>query len=376
MRSLLFFLLVLLLIGCEKKQQQATKPLTVANTLGGEADSIDAGYARAIQPRQFKFPEDHASHPLFRNEWWYLTGNVSSAIGQQFGYQITFFRIALQPHSPALTKRESQWASDQVWMAHAALTDISGQQYYHAQRFARDALGLAGFQQQPFKVWLEDWQINAVAKGEFPWQVHFKHNDITLDLTLFSTKLPVLQGDKGLSQKSAAQGNASYYYSMTQLQTTGKISIADQVHQVTGKSWLDREWSTSALGKNQIGWDWFALQFDDDSELMYYQMRTKSGKADSYSAGKYTDATHKVKTISHREIQLTPLSIWTSPTGQRYPVRWRMHLPTMQKTWLVEAQLAQQEMTSVINYWEGAVRIVDEKTNKLVGKGYLEMTGY
>ncbi len=370
-----FVLLALffLLLGCESKQDKSPVilPLTVADLLSN--DVVD-GYQRAINPRRFHFPEDHASHSDFRNEWWYITGNVRSVQGHEFGYQVTFFRIALQPQQ--MTKRTSRWASKQVWMAHVALTDINAQHYYHGQRFARDALGLAGFQQQPFKVWLEDWQISAKEKGVFPWQIHIQHENVQLDLTLAQVKPPVLQGEHGLSQKSAEQGNASYYYSMTQLQTTGQISISEQSYKVSGKSWLDREWSTSALGKDQVGWDWFALQFDDDTELMYYQMRTKSGKVDPHSTGKYIDTDSRTINIPFHDIQLTPLKIWTSTTGRKYPIHWRMHLPNRPATWRIEAQFDAQEMQGVVNYWEGVVRIMDERTQQQVGKGYLEMTGY
>ena len=376
-------LFTLVITACEPSADKPT--MDVSSLMGGEAEE---GYARAIEPRQFIFPADHASHPDFRNEWWYITGNLSSDEGHEFGYQVTLFRIALTPQNlqnlprgiAQSTSRKSNWANRHVWMGHVALTDITHQEYHYGQRFARNAVGLAGFQQQPFKVWLEDWQILGAENGQFPWKVNVKHKDFTLDLDLTPAKNIVLQGDKGLSQKSSEKGNASYYYSITHLQTKGQVTVAGQQYQVKGKSWLDREWSTSALGKDQKGWDWFSLQFDEGVELMYYQMRKKSGDVDVLSSGKIIKPDGGTTDIVSEDIELTPLKIWTSKEGRKYPIVWQMRLPKVNKSWRIEARVDNQEMSAGIQYWEGAVQIIDEtadeKTEQVIGKGYLEMTGY
>ncbi|MCH9698803.1 MAG: carotenoid 1,2-hydratase, partial [Gammaproteobacteria bacterium] len=255
----------------------------------------DQDFARADKPRTFNFPDDHFAHPEYRIEWWYLTGNLSSDTGHQFGYQITFFRTALKS-KPA--QRESKWASHQIWMAHLAVSDVNQQQHYQTQRLSRPAIGLAGIQQQPFKIWLEDWQITGVGNGNFPWHIIAKDQKISLDLTVNPLKPAVLQGNQGLSQKSSEPGNASYYYSFTRMDSTGTIKVNHKTYKVKGLSWLDREWSTSALDKNQSGWDWFSLQLNTGEELMFYRLRSKTGDSDQQSQGKWIHADGKTISLT------------------------------------------------------------------------------
>ncbi|TXH72387.1 MAG: carotenoid 1,2-hydratase [Thiothrix sp.] len=355
------------LVAC--KSEDKTTALDVASALGGIPAT---GFARALEPRQFSFPADHAAHPDFRNEWWYVTGNVQDASDRQFGYQVTLFRIALTPSVPS---NPSAWATNQMWMAHVALTDLAGQQHLHEQRFARGAAGLAGQSAQPFRVWLEDWQILGQANGQFPWSIQVKAQDFKLNLTLAPTKPAVLQGNQGLSQKSSEAGNASYYYSFTRLETTGTIHYQGKDWGVAGLSWLDREWSTSALGADQAGWDWFSLQLKDGQELMFYRMRKKSGEADAaHSQGKLVLADGSSQTLSLNDVQLKPLEYWQAPTGARYPIAWE--LTRGQTKWRVEAVVKDQLMQTSVLYWEGSVHVVDANTGQVLGMGYLEMSGY
>ena len=175
-------------------------------------------------------------------------------------------------------------------MGHFALTDVADNRHYHFERFSRGALGLAGAQATPFRVWLEDWALTGAEADLFPLRLRAREGDIALDLTLDAGKPVVLQGDRGLSQKSAEAGNASYYYSHTRMPTQGTVSIGGRNFTVSGASWLDREWSTSALGPDQSGWDWFALQLDDGRELMFYRLRRKDGGMDSFSTGTLVEA--------------------------------------------------------------------------------------
>ena len=368
MKFVLTILFGLLLLGCNKAPTESALDLTAA--LGGP---IEQGFKRAIEPRVFQFPQDHAAHPGFRNEWWYLTGNLSDESNNHYGYQVTLFRIALAPKSPM---SNSNWATNQVWMAHVALTDSGARNHFQEQRFARGALGLAGQSQRPFRVWLEDWQIIGAEEGAFPWRIDVKTEKFTLKLELSSLKPVVLQGDNGLSQKSSQAGNASYYYSFTRLQTRGEITRNDQRIKVNGWSWLDREWSTSALGADQAGWDWFSLQLKDQHELMFYRLRKKNGETDSYSAGKWVMPNGKTQSLAAHDIRLQPLRYWTSPSGRRYPVSWAMQIPGMQQHFKIEALIDNQEMATGIYYWEGAVKVSSAATNDLLGYGYLEMTGY
>lgn len=354
--------------GCSKAPEPNALDLNAA--LGGVAD---AGFSRAVQPRPFQFPHDHAAHPDFRNEWWYVTGNVQTADGRQFGYQVTWFRIALTPDKPV---SDSAWATNQVWMAHVALTDVQANEHWHDQRFARGAAGLAGQSVQPFRVWLEDWQMVGNGAGEFPWAIAVKAHDFTLNLQLRPQKPPVLQGNQGLSQKSSEVGNASYYYSLTRLQTLGEIYRDGQRFTVMGESWLDREWSTSVLGADQAGWDWFSLQLADGHELMFYRLRKKSGETDTHSAGKWVLPDGSAQTLLSDAVELKPVRYWRAARGARYPVVWEMRLPKQQRQWRIEAVVDDQLMQTGITYWEGAVRVVDVGSGEVLGRGYLEMSGY
>ncbi|WP_298611164.1 lipocalin-like domain-containing protein [uncultured Thiothrix sp.] len=366
---LVLLCLILCLSACERQAEPTGINLTSA--LGG----IPAeGFARAIEPRRFEFPQDHAAHSEFRNEWWYVTGNLQAETGRQFGYQVTFFRIALSPQRP---ENASNWATNQVWMTHIALTDIAGNKHLHDQRFARGAAGLAGQSMQPFKVWLEDWQIIGQAQGEFPWTVQVANKDFNLKLSLQPEKPVVLQGSQGLSQKSSEAGNASYYYSFTRLATTGSIHYQNQDFQVTGSSWLDREWSTSVLGKDQVGWDWFSLQLQDGHELMFYQLRKASGEADqAYSQGKWIAPDGSTRNLSLQEVQLKPLKYWQADNGAKYPIAWELTYPAAKAHWRVEAVVEDQLMQTSVLYWEGAVQVIDLETAQVVGQGYLELSGY
>jgi predicted secreted hydrolase len=351
---------------------QPAESITVGSALGG---GDHAGYHRADQPRPFHFPADHGPHPEFRNEWWYVTGNLADATGRQFGYQLTLFRIALSPDQPAV---DSAWRTNQVYMGHFALTDVSGEKHHGFERFSRGAAGLAGAQATPFRVWLEDWELSGTAMDALPMRLQAREGDIALDLTLQAGKPVVLQGDRGLSQKSAEPGNASYYYSHTRLPTRGTVDLNGQTFAVQGSSWLDREWSTSALGPEQSGWDWFALQLDDGRDLMFYRLRRKDGGMDSFSKGVLVDAEGQTRLLRGNEVDLQPLGEWTSPqSGDRYPAAWRLRLPGEGLDLTVTPKVANQEMRLTVRYWEGAVAVSGHAgEDKIHGQGYLEMTRY
>jgi predicted secreted hydrolase len=345
--------------------------VTVSQALG---EIPDAGFTRALQQRAFNFPEDHGPHPGYQTEWWYFTGNLSTAQGRSFGYQLTFFRMALTPQAPA---RASHWGADQVYMAHFALTDLDGSRFIFAERFSRAALGLAGAGGQPLSVWLEDWSARQTAVS--PWSVKLVAADGTtsIDLDLASMKKVILNGDEGLSRKGRAAGNASYYYSIPRLATRGTLTVAGKRFEVSGLSWLDREWSTSALAGDQAGWDWFALQLDDGRDLMYYQLRKKDGGADPFSAGTLSAPDGTRRRLTSAEVRLKPTDWWTSAvSGTRYPAKWRITVPGEGLDLEVIPRLTNQELLTSFRYWEGAVTVKAVAGSALGGKGYLEMTGY
>ena len=334
-----------------------------------------AGYEQVFGPRDFVFPADHGPHPRYRQEWWYYTGNLSAADGRHFGFQLTFFRIAL---SPEAREGDSAWSANQAYMAHFALTDVAGQHFYRAERFSRNALGLAGAQAAPFKVWLEDWSVSSEHPDALPMRLRAADEGVELDLELNSLKPVVLQGDRGYSRKSQVAGNASYYYSLTRMPARGSIRIGDETLSVSGAAWMDREWSTSALDEGQLGWDWFALQLDDGRDIMFYRLRRHDGSVDPYSSGVIVAPDGRKRNLPLNAVEFEVLDHWRSPASNtQYPSRWRLRIPSEDLTLNIEPHYADQEMAFAFRYWEGAVKLTGSSKGKEIGgNGYAELVGY
>ena len=359
----------LLLLGREKPEIQA-RLVAVAD----EAPvAWGAGYLRAEGPIDLQFPADHGPHPDYRTEWWYYTGNLVSAGGERFGYQLTIFRQALAPPA-SRAERESAWAADQVYMGHFALTDVAGGRFHAFERFARGAAGLAGAQDALYHVWLEDWRVEEVEPGVVRLQA--AQEGLALELVLTDQKGPILQGDRGYSPKGP--GNASYYYSLTRLETSGAVQVGEASYQVGGLSWMDHEWSTSSLADDQVGWDWFAIQLNDGSELMVAQLRKEDGSIDPFSAGTFIAPDGSTRQLGRDEFQIHIHEDWRSPhTGAAYPARWTVTVPPIDLTLEIRPHLADQELAVSYTYWEGAVRAEGQRAGQSVqGNGYVEMTGY
>lgn len=335
----------------------------------------DTNFSRALKPRQFSFPFDYGAHNSYRTEWWYFTGNLENSDGRKFGYELTFFRFALsaKPYSS-----RSVWRNNQLYMAHLTLTDVKEDRFYTDERFSRAGNELAGAADNKYQVWLYDWSAMAQGKVDFPLRLRAKNDEFAIDLLLNTQKSLVLQGEQGLSRKSAEPGNASYYYSYTRLLTLGTLSIAGITHSVTGNSWMDREWSTSSLSKEQSGWDWFALQFSDNSELMFYRLRRKDGQQDSNSAGSVVLADSTKVPLQAQDVTIKTLNTWRSPHSRiNYPSQWRLSVPSQKLEVDIVPLINDQELNVSYRYWEGAVRINGTKNGKAVsGQGYVELTGY
>ena len=337
-----------------------------------------AGFARATEPRDFTFPVDHGPHDAYRTEWWYVTGNVATDAGREFGFQFTIFRHAL---APAAMESSSAWATNQVYMGHFALTDVEGETFEAFERFERPALELAGANADPLRVWIGDWALESPGRADpFPMRVSASDGESAIDLTLSAGKPVVLHGEGGLSQKSPDPGNASYYYSHTRMSTEGTIVVRGDTLRVSGLSWLDREWSTSALAQDQAGWDWFALQLDNGWELMAYQMRTRDGAAHPSSYVVVIDpAGEKMALNWSQDFSLEPVDTWESPVdGAVYPSGWRVRVLPLGWELVVEPQVRDQELNLTVRYWEGAVRIdgSGQDGEAIGGRGYVELTGY
>jgi predicted secreted hydrolase len=362
-------LLFLLLPTCALADD-GPAPSELARLLGGD----DEGFARALTPRSFEFPSDHGPHPEFRNEWWYVTGNLDAQGGRRFGYELTIFRFSL---SPTVDAAPSAWRSNQVYIAHLAVTDAQGDRFFVAQRYSRGALGLAGAAADPFRVWIDDWLIQDDTSAPGNWRLSAHGDDFSIDVRLRPLKPPVLNGDAGLSQKSAEPGNASYYYSITRLGTQGSVQMDGQDFDVRGLSWLDREWSTSALAPEQVGWDWFALQLSDGSDLMFYQLRTRDGRQDPMSSGTLTNSDGDATHLSAADVILGVEDEWDSPAGGTYPSAWTLELPDRNLTLRIAPVIANQELFTTVRYWEGAVDVAGERDGQPIsGRGYVELTGY
>jgi predicted secreted hydrolase len=350
--------------------------LSVAEALGaGGAE----GFARALVPRPLAFPLDHGPHPAFRTEWWYWTGNLRAVGGgggaRRFGFQLTFFRTALAPRLPA---RRSAWGTREVYMAHLALSDVDGGRFHARDRWARAALDLAGATGNPVRVWLGDWAVEGTPPDGLPLRLRAGDGDVRLDLTLATVKPPVLHGERGLSRKSAEPGNASYYYSLTRMPAAGEVRVGSRAFPVEGLAWMDREWSTSALGRDLVGWDWFGLQLDDGRELMVYRLRRLDGGIDAASQGTLVAPDGAARGLGRDAVEVRILDHWTSPRdGTRYPARWRLRAPVAGLDLVVTPLLADQELDLAVRYWEGAVRVDGTVEGRsLGGAGYVELVGY
>jgi predicted secreted hydrolase len=353
-------------------ESESAQRSRLAELLGSDDDR---GFAKALEARNFSFPRDHGPHPEYRNEWWYLTGNLDDDGGRRFGFELTFFRFALTPPMP---DADSTWQSRHVYIAHLAITDADDEEFYVAQRMSRAALGLAGAQAEPFRVWIDDWEIAGEPGVDANvWRLLAGERDFGLDLHLTAVKPPVLNGTDGLSQKSAKPGNASYYYSISRWQTEGSLRIGSAEYRVSGLSWLDREWSSSALAANQQGWDWFALQLSDGSDLMFYNLRLTDGRQDPMSAGTWIDADGNASRIDRSDLEIVVKDRWQSPSGGDYPAAWTLHLPKNSLHLEIVPILADQELITTVRYWEGAVDVRGERHGLPVsGRGYVELTGY
>ena len=368
-----FIALLALLAPFAVSGDEAEAPQSRLSGLLGSGD--DAGFEKAIDPRVFVFPGDHGPHPGFRNEWWYVTGNLDGDGGERFGFELTIFRFAL---TPALPAAESDWRSNQVYIAHFAVTDAGRERFYAAERYSRGALGLAGASADPFRVWIDDWEMGVAERGQPErWRLRASDPEFALDIWLTAAKPPVLNGVDGLSQKSAEPGNASYYYSITRWLTDGTLRLRDDEFRVSGLSWLDREWSSSALAADQLCWDWFALQFSDGSELMFYNLRKLDGSQDEHSAGTWIAADGTSRHIDRDEIDIAVTDTWDSPEGGRYPSAWTLRFPEKGLSLDIRPVMADQELFTTVRYWEGAVDVQGERQGESIeGRGYVELTGY
>jgi predicted secreted hydrolase len=335
-----------------------------------------AQYQAALPGYHYEFPKDHFSHPDYQTEWWYFTGNLTAADGHRFGFELTFFRQGVNRGA----KDHEVWSIHDIYLAHLALSDIDGNEFYHAERMNRVGPGIAGGDATAQKIWNGNWNVSWNGSDML---LNAVDNRFSFSLSLHPEKPPVIQGENGVSQKAADAGKASHYISFTRLKTNGKIEVNKKVDQVTGLTWMDHEFFTHSMETNQVGWDWLSIQLADDSEIMLYQIRRRDGSVDNYSSGTYIDAHGKSTPLHAADFILKPSGeTWKSPvTSATYPIRWRISIPKFGVELEARTDLRQQEISAETkiapSYWEGAIRLTGHKfAEKLEGVGYLEMTGY
>ena len=337
---------------------------------------LAAQYRTAVPGYRFEFPRDYFDHPDFQTEWWYYTGNLKSANGHRFGFELTFFRQAVS-RDPA---HSAAWDVRDIYLTHLALSDLDGQKFYHSERINRAGPGIAGVNASTARIWNGNWQIQWQGSDQ---SLQAIEKQFQLHLALHPEKPPVLHGENGLSQKSEGAGHASYYFSLTRLAANGQLDLNGEKFELSGLAWMDHEFFTHQLEQNQIGWDWLSVQLEDKTELMLFRLRRENGSLDPFSAGTYIDAQGKSTHLRSTDFTLQPLDqSWTSPTTHAsYPISWKIMIPKLDIELEARTPLMSQELTGKTkiapNYWEGAITLEGRRGKfPLKGVGYLEMTGY
>jgi predicted secreted hydrolase len=328
----------------------------------------------------YRFPEDHGSHDRFRTEWWYYTGHLTAADGRAFGFQLTFFRRAIPPDQ--VKTEPSKWSLHQLYLAHFAITDLHGGRFLYADKLSREGLGKAGAETDRLRVWIDRWSISTDDQAPEGQRLLASTDDFSIDLQVMPHKAPALHGRQGISRKGASPEQASHYYSLTRLATSGQIRVGTEILRVTGLSWMDHEFGSADLGQDIVGWDWFSLQLSDSTELMWYALRRADGSADPVSSGTMVVADGQTRPISGQDLTIESLAHWTSPRSHaRYPQHWRLSAPSLGLDLDVKSLLADQELNTAhstrVTYWEGAVSAKGQVHGAPVtGQGYVELTGY
>jgi predicted secreted hydrolase len=333
-------------------------------------------YQLALPGRKITFPADHYSHPTFKTEWWYYTGHLESESGRRYGYQVTFFRFGLRDRQ---NEAKDQPPFSELYLAHFALSDINAKEFRYRERINRGYNGKAGAATNRYLVWNEDWKVEGDHNKH---KIQMSDRGTELQLNLKSLKPPVLHGSNGLSQKTAGEGRASYYYSLTRMETEGVLKVDGKAERVRGLSWMDHEFGSNQLGQDQVGWDWFSIQLDNRTELMLYLMRRKDGTVDPYSSGTLVQAEGSTRHLKLNDYRVEVLDRWRSPaSGADYPMRWKVTLPAQQIELEIKPAFQNQELitnrSTRVTYWEGAVAVRGRASGKSIsGTGYVEMTGY
>lgn len=329
------------------------------------------GFLLALPGYEYEFPRDHGSHDGYRTEWWYYTGHLRTSDGHRYGFELTFFRVGVDP-KPA----ESPWDLRHLALAHFAITDVDGRRFRYYEKLNRSSPYTAQAASGYLDVFNEGWRAITLHDGS--WLIAAKQGDDSISLILRSRKPPAIHGENGVSIKAAGEGYASHYYSMTRLDASGSVNG----HRCSGLVWMDHEFGSSALRENQRGWDWYSIQLDNDSELMLYVIRRADGTPDVTSSGSLITADGRVIPIHHDQMKITAKRRWTSKkSGATYPLDWNVAVPSLGISLSLRPVLDDQELvtreSTRVTYWEGAASVNGSfDNNGVTGEGYVEMTGY
>ncbi len=341
----------------------------------------------AIRPdRALHFPRDHGAHPGARIEWWYATGWLQGEAGALLGFQITFFRSRIAPWPAPGGGRPGRFEPRQLLFAHAAVSDIPAGRHLHAQRSSRwsgdESLPEAHARRDDTAVALGPWRLRRDAQSpgassRYQARLAAPEAGFTLDLALQTTQPPLLQGQEGFSQKGPSIAQASHYYSQPQLAVTAELSLGRQRRRLSGRGWLDHEWSDALLAPDAVGWDWLGINLDDGGALTAFQLRRRDGTV-LWAGGCHRPAGGQTRAFGPHELRLVPGRIWTSPaTGAPYPVSWTVHSPvgSFELNALLDVQELDSRASTGAVYWEGLAELQAPRSGQRLGLGYLEMTG-
>ena len=349
----------------------------LANENPGDAKPIfhqaQAGYS-------YTFPQDHGSHDTFLTEWWYFTGHLFTPDEQRFGYELTFFRRAVD--DARVWTNPSQWAIRQLYLAHFALTDEQNKEFRFAEKISRAGLGKAGAKQGTLETWIDQWLVKAIDPEHQQFVLQAETENFAIALETAALKSPVIHGLSGISRKGTYPPHASHYYSLTKLHTTGTVRVNDNTFSVTGMSWMDHEFASSDLEAGLVGWDWFSIQLETGHEIMMYWLRREDGTFDINSSGTLVFQDGSSQHLTRSDINMTILDYWTSSkTAARYPSQWNLTISPYDIQLHISPRVADQELqtdkSTQVTYWEGAVDVSGTfSENAVSGMGYVELTGY
>jgi predicted secreted hydrolase len=333
-------------------------------------------FKQALPGFKFDFPKDHASHEDFKTEWWYYTGHLLTEDKRPFGFELTFFRTGIDADTP---DAKSAWTLNNIYLAHFALSDEKEKKFYYFEKLNRAGLSCAGAASDHFHVFNEGWSAELLGDTMV---IQADSPKFRLHLMLDSSMPPVVHGKDGVSQKASCKGCASHYYSLTRLKTKGVLSEGGKCTNVTGLSWMDHEFGSNQLTKDQVGWDWFSLQLDDDSQLMLYVMRNTEGGIDENSSGTIIAKDGTSKHLNLSDFQIKSLRKWkSSASGGTYPLSWEIEIPSEKLKVKVEPTFDAQELVTKgstgVTYWEGSATVKGTRRARPIGgRAYVEMTGY